>query len=70
MTRSISPGVGVGVRDAGLEDVGAFTINDSGAAIYFFMYLALTRLSYLSRCSGLPPDGARRSFWSSFSARS
>ncbi|MGZ8411026.1 MAG: hypothetical protein ACXWVS_14105 [Hyphomicrobium sp.] len=32
----LSPGLGVGVRDAGLGDLGAFTINDSGAAIYFF----------------------------------
>jgi hypothetical protein len=28
--------LGVGVRDAGLGDLGDFTINDSGAIIYFF----------------------------------
>jgi hypothetical protein len=32
----LSPGLGIGVRDAGLGDLGSFTINDSGAAVFFF----------------------------------
>lgn len=31
----LSPGIGIGVRDSGLANVAEFSINDSGAAIYF-----------------------------------
>lgn len=32
----LSPGLGIGVRDAGLGVLDSFTINDSGAAVFFF----------------------------------
>jgi hypothetical protein len=32
----LSPGLGIGVRDAGLGELSYFTINDSGAAVFFF----------------------------------
>jgi hypothetical protein len=44
---NFSPGLGIGVRDAGLGGLVEYTINDSGAAIYFVYVFGLSALVVL-----------------------
>jgi hypothetical protein len=44
---NFSPGLGIGVRDAGLGELAEYTINDSGAAIYFVYVFGLSALVLL-----------------------
>ena len=44
---NFSPGLGIGVRDAGLGELAEYTINDSGAAIYFVYVFGLSAVVVL-----------------------